>query len=59
MLQHAMDHSDAGHLLKRAIELRMALKLGVEIGLDEIPADEFKVMTLIETEAERFEREKQ
>jgi hypothetical protein len=45
-------------LLRRALDLRAALKLGVQIGLDEIRADEFRAMLTVEEERERLDRER-
>jgi hypothetical protein len=45
-------------LLRRALDLRAALKLGVRIGLDEIRADEFWAMLTVEEERERYDRER-
>jgi hypothetical protein len=45
-------------LLRRAIDLRAALKLGVRVGLDEIRADEFAALVKLEEEQAEFEREK-
>jgi hypothetical protein len=44
-------------LLRRAIELRAALKLGVRIGLDEIRADEYRALILLEDERDALDRE--
>jgi hypothetical protein len=38
--------------------MRMALKLGINIALDEIRADEFMAMQILEQEYEKHEREK-
>ncbi len=54
----AEQSSEAGLLLRRAINLRAALKLGVRIGLDEIRADEFRAMLTVEEERERLDRER-
>jgi hypothetical protein len=54
----AAQSSQAGLLLRRAIDFRAALKLGVRIGLDEIRADEFRAMLTVEEERERFDRER-
>jgi hypothetical protein len=43
-------------LLRRAIDLRAALKVGVRIGLDEIRADEFRAMVTLEEEQAELER---
>jgi hypothetical protein len=45
-------------LIRRALDLMGALKLGVHIGLDEIRADEFWAMLIIAEEREWSEREK-
>jgi hypothetical protein len=45
-------------LLRRALDLRAALKLGVQIGLDEIWADEMRALIMLEEEQERLDREK-
>jgi hypothetical protein len=44
-------------LIRRAIDLRAALKLGVRIGLDDIRADEFLAMLVLEEERDRLDRE--
>jgi len=44
-------------LLRRALDLRAALKLGVRIGLDEIRADEFQALVVLEEERDALERE--
>ena len=53
----AAQHSEAGQLLRRALDLRAALKIGVSLSLDEIAADEFYAMLIIEEEQDRLERE--
>jgi hypothetical protein len=44
-------------LLRRALDLRAALKLGFRIGLDEIRADEFQALVAIEEERDTLDRE--
>jgi hypothetical protein len=44
--------------LRRALDLRAALKLGVRIGLDEIRADEFQAVAVLEEEQETLDRER-
>jgi len=44
-------------LLRRAIDLRAALKLGVRIGLDEIRADEFRALLMLAEERDTLDRE--
>jgi hypothetical protein len=53
----AAQSSEAGLLLRRALDLRAALKLGVRIGLDEIRADEFRALGILEEEREALDRE--
>jgi hypothetical protein len=45
-------------LLRRAIDLRAAIKLGVHITLDDIRADELSAMLLIEDEQAKWEQER-
>ena len=54
----AAQNSEAGQLLRRALDLRAALKLGVKLSLDEIAADEFQAMLIIEEEQARFDEER-
>ena len=50
--------AEKGLLVRRALDLMGALKLGVQIGLDEIRADEFSAMLILEDERDRLDREK-
>ena len=54
----AAQNSEAGQLLRRALDLRAALKLGVKLSLDEIAMDEFQAMLIIEEEQARFDEER-
>jgi hypothetical protein len=54
----AAQSSEAGLLLRRALDLRAALKIGIRIGLDEIQADEFRAMLTVEEERETLDRER-
>jgi hypothetical protein len=45
-------------LLRRALHLRAALKLGIRITLDEIRADEFWALVVLEEEQEKVDRER-
>ena len=47
-----------GLLLRRALDLRAALRLGVRINLDEISADEFRALLVLEEEQTSAERER-
>ncbi len=53
----AAQSSEPGQLIRRALDLHAAMKLGVGVSLDEIAADEFYTMMLIEEERDRLERE--
>ena len=53
----AAQHSEAGQLLRRALDLRAALRLGVSLSLNDIAADEFFAMVSVEEEQDRLERE--
>ena len=53
----AAQSSEAGLLLRRAIDLRAALKLGIRISLDEIRADEFHALVVLEEERDALDRE--
>ncbi|MGC8884859.1 MAG: hypothetical protein ACP5UT_18730, partial [Bryobacteraceae bacterium] len=54
----AAQSSEAGLLLRRALDLRAALKLGVRISLDEIRADEFRALVVLEEEQEKLDRQR-
>ncbi len=54
----ATQASELGHLVRRALELRTALKLGLYITLDDISADEFMALAVVEDEISRWEAER-
>jgi hypothetical protein len=54
----AAQTSEAGLLIRRALELRAALNLGIHVGLDDIPANEFYTMLILEDERDQLERER-
>ena len=54
----AAQASEPGQLLRRALDLRAVLKLGVRIGLDELRADEFYALLILEEEREQLDRER-
>ena len=54
----AAQSSESGQLIRRALDLRFALKLGICIGLDEILTDEFYTILIIAEEGDLLEREK-
>jgi len=45
-------------LLRRALDLRAALKLGVRVSFDEVRADEFQALVVLEEEHEKLDRER-
>jgi len=45
-------------LLRRALDLRAALRLGVRVSLDEIRADEFTAILLLQEEQAKHEQER-
>ena len=49
--------SEAGLLIRRALDLRAALKLGIHLTLDDIRADEFHAMLILEDEREKLDHE--
>lgn len=54
----AAQHSEAGHLLRRALDLRAAIRMGIVLGLDEVAADEFYAMLAIEEAQDQHEKER-
>ena len=54
----AAQASEAGMILRRALDLRTALRLGVHLGLSAIRADEFHALLILEEEGDRLERER-
>ena len=54
----AAQASEKGLLIRRALDMMAALKLGVTISLEEIRADEFQAMMIIAEERDLLEREK-
>ena len=54
----AAQHSEPGQLLRRALDLRAAIKMGIVLGLDEIAADEFFAMLAIEETQDQYEKER-
>lgn len=54
----AVQNSEAGMLIQRAMAPLAVLKLGIRLGLDELRADEFYAMLILAEEQERLEHEK-
>ena len=53
----AAQSSEAGLLARRALDLRAALKLGIRVSLEEIRADEFYALVVLEEERDQREAE--
>ncbi len=53
------EQSEAGRLLRRALDLRAASRMGIQITLDHVAADEFQAMAILDEEGEKWEREQQ
>ncbi len=54
----AAQTSEAGLLIRRALDILAALNLGLHIGLDDIRADEFYAMLILDDERDQLERER-
>jgi hypothetical protein len=54
----AAQASEHGQLIRRALDLRAALNLGVHIGLEEIQSDEFYTMLILEDERDQSDRKR-
>jgi hypothetical protein len=53
----AANNSAPGQLLRRALDLKVILKSGIQMTLDEIQAGELYAMLIIEEEQNRFDKE--
>lgn len=54
----AAQASEKGLVIRRVIDLQNALRLGVRIGLPDIPADEFLAMLVLDEERSRLDQER-
>ena len=45
-------------LIRRALDLRAALNLGITLGLDDVRADEFYTMLILDDERDLLDRER-
>ena len=54
----AVQCTEKGLLIRRALDLMGALKLALSLSIDEIRADEFYTMLIIAEERDLLEREK-
>ena len=50
--------SEPGQLLRRALDLRAAIKIGIALGLEEIAADEFYAILAVEEAQDQYEKER-
>ena len=55
----AAEQTEAGRLLRRALDLHAASRMGIQVTLDDIAADEFRAMAILDEEREKWERERQ
>lgn len=55
----AAQSSEHGLLLRRALDMRAALKLGLHVSLDDIKADELYALLVLDEERERLDRERE
>ncbi len=53
------EQSEAGRLLRRMFDLRAASRMGIQVTLDDIAADEFQAMVILDEEREKWEKERQ
>ncbi|HWR54467.1 MAG TPA: hypothetical protein VN428_25390 [Bryobacteraceae bacterium] len=51
------ENSEPRRLLRRALDLRAASRMGIQLTLDDVSADEFQAMLILDEEHERWERE--
>jgi len=56
-LETVFQDSEAGQLLSRALDLRAALKMGITVRLEDVAADEFQALLIIEEAQEQCEKE--
>ena len=54
----AAQTSEAGLLIRRSLDLRAALNLGIHLRLNDIRADEFYTMLILDDERSQLERER-
>lgn len=58
-LEDAMSHTLQGQSIARALVLRAAIDVGVQVQLEDIPADEFHALVVIKAEVQKYEAELQ
>lgn len=54
----AAQTSETGLLIRRALDMRAALNLGIHIGLEDLLADEFYAMVMLDEERDQVDRER-
>lgn len=57
LLQASMTGTSTGRLLEQALTIDFALEKGFQTSLDDIPADEFTVLRILQDEQNKYERE--
>ena len=57
-LLDAAQHSEAGQLIRRALDLKALIRAGITLTLDDIAADEMYAILITEEEQARFDNEK-
>lgn len=55
----AAEQTESGRLLRRTLDLRAASRMGIQVTLDDIAADEFQAMAILDEEREKWEKERQ
>lgn len=51
------EKSEKGQLLRRSLDMKALINIGIKITLDEIAADEMYTMLIIEEEQARYDKE--
>lgn len=53
------ENSEPGRLLRRALDLLAAARVGIQLALDEVAADELQAVVILDEERDKWEREQQ
>jgi hypothetical protein len=57
-LERAVDASPDGRLLQAAMDIRAAIRMGITVRMDDLAADEFYALVVLEEEIRAFDAEK-
>ena len=57
-LLDAAQHSEAGQLIRRALDIKALIRAGITLTLDDIAADEMFAILIVEEEQTRYDDEK-